>query len=246
MARTLFELAAGDARIRFSPYCWRVRMALAHKGLDVETVAWRFVEKQRIAFADSEKVPVLVDDGVVVYDSMAIAEYLERRYPERPSLFCVPGQRQHEGFVRHWTESQLFPRILRQILVDLVRVIDPGDRDYFRATREQRLAMTLEAFCADRDERLPELRSALQPLRATVSEQPFLGGEGPTFGDYIVFSAFQWARCGAGRDLIDAADPIDAWMQRMLALFDGLGARAACASGHHPPPRHSRPCAPPR
>ena len=31
MALTLYELAAGERR--FSPYCWRVRMALAAKGL---------------------------------------------------------------------------------------------------------------------------------------------------------------------------------------------------------------------
>ena len=37
-----FDLAGADPDIRFSPNCWRIRMALAHKGLDAETVPWRF------------------------------------------------------------------------------------------------------------------------------------------------------------------------------------------------------------
>jgi hypothetical protein len=37
MARTLYDLAGADPDLRFSPYCWRTRLALAHKGLEVET-----------------------------------------------------------------------------------------------------------------------------------------------------------------------------------------------------------------
>ncbi|MDE1903950.1 MAG: glutathione S-transferase N-terminal domain-containing protein, partial [Alphaproteobacteria bacterium] len=37
----LFDLAGADDDRRFSPYCWRVKLALAHKGLPVETVPWR-------------------------------------------------------------------------------------------------------------------------------------------------------------------------------------------------------------
>jgi glutathione S-transferase len=36
----LYELSAkGD--LRFSPFCWKARMALAHKGLEPEHVPWR-------------------------------------------------------------------------------------------------------------------------------------------------------------------------------------------------------------
>ena len=51
MAITLYDLCGRDERLRFSPYCWRVRMALAHKGLDYTTVAWRFQEKEELASA---------------------------------------------------------------------------------------------------------------------------------------------------------------------------------------------------
>ena len=101
MARVLYDLAAHDERVRFSPYCWRIRMALAHKGLDVQTVPWRFTDKDSIAFANTKVVPVLVDGDTVVSDSMAIANYLDERYPEAP-LMGDAVARAHTVFVRHW------------------------------------------------------------------------------------------------------------------------------------------------
>lgn len=37
------------------------------------------------------QVPVIEDDGKVVNDSFAIAQYLESKYADRPSLFGGPG-----------------------------------------------------------------------------------------------------------------------------------------------------------
>jgi len=59
----LYDLCAGDADRRFSPYCWRVRMALRHKNLAFDTVPIRFSDKPLIAFSGQDKVPVLVHDG---------------------------------------------------------------------------------------------------------------------------------------------------------------------------------------
>ncbi|MGL4964315.1 MAG: hypothetical protein ACRC67_24000 [Inquilinus sp.] len=49
-ALTLYELAGADAALRFSPHCWKTRMALAHKGLEADRLPWRFTEKDAIAF----------------------------------------------------------------------------------------------------------------------------------------------------------------------------------------------------
>ena len=77
MVLMLYELAGLDDR-RFSPYCWRTRMALAHKRLDYETVPVRFTDKPMIAFSGQERVPVIRDGETVVSDSWAIAQHLER------------------------------------------------------------------------------------------------------------------------------------------------------------------------
>jgi hypothetical protein len=51
MALILYDLAGAEAARRFSPYCWRSRLAIAHKELPVETMPWRFTDKEVIAFS---------------------------------------------------------------------------------------------------------------------------------------------------------------------------------------------------
>ena len=55
--RILYDLAGAQDDRRFSPYCWRTRMALAHKGLSVDTVPWRFTTKRRSRFPARRKFP---------------------------------------------------------------------------------------------------------------------------------------------------------------------------------------------
>jgi len=229
MAMRLYDLAGADPNLRFSPFCWRTKFALAHKGLAAETVPWRFSEKNVIAFSGSERVPVLTDAEKTIPDSWAIACYLEDAYPDRPSLFGGAAARATTRFLNSWADTVLNPGIIRFVLTDIFRVIDPKDRDYFRTSREQRFGTTLEAFCAEREKHLPAFRKSLVPLRATLAAQPFLAGERPAYADYIVFGSFQWPRCISSFAMLEADDPIAAWRERMLDAFDGLGRRAIAA-----------------
>ena len=120
MKRILYELPAADENLRFSPYCWRVKLALAHKNLNFETVPWRFTEKDAIVFSGQGKVPVLVDGQTVVADSQAIAEYLETAYPNEASLFGDAPARALTQFIKAWTEDVLHPAIARIVLPDLL------------------------------------------------------------------------------------------------------------------------------
>src|ERR1700694_3144101 len=109
MAITLYDLAGAEAGRRFSPFCWRAKMALAHKGLEVETVPWRFTEKDKLPQPNAGRVPVIVDGARVVHDSTAIADYLEQRYPDRPSLFGGETARGLVRFIQNWTQPRLRP-----------------------------------------------------------------------------------------------------------------------------------------
>jgi glutathione S-transferase len=226
MTRILYDLAGADPARRFSPFCWRSKMALAHKGIAVETVPWRFVEKEKIAFSGKDKVPVLVDGEHVVADSWAIADYLESSYPDLPPLFAGPGERGLAKFVAAWTDSILHPAVFCIVALDIVDHLDPGDRAYFRESREARIKATLETWSADREGHIAALRQALMPLRLTLKGQDYLGGSAPGYADYIVFGAFQWARCISPAVLLAPDDPVFAWRRRLLDAFDGLGGRA--------------------
>ncbi len=77
------------------PYCARVRIYLAEKGVPYDVVevdlsdrpAWLY-EKNPLG-----KVPVLEEDGVCVPESAVIMELLEERYPEPPLLPVDPLDR---------------------------------------------------------------------------------------------------------------------------------------------------------
>jgi glutathione S-transferase len=47
MTIKMYDLAGAEPERRFSPFCWRTKMALAHKGLEVETIPWRYADKLR-------------------------------------------------------------------------------------------------------------------------------------------------------------------------------------------------------
>lgn len=229
MPRTLYDLAGEDDACRFSPFCWRTRLALAHKGLEADAVPWRFTEGERLRFSGQDKVPVLVDGEHVVSDSWAIACWLEDRYPDRPSLFEGEGGRAASLFVNGWVDGALHPQVARMVVADIPAVLAPADRAYFRESRERRFGMPLERVAADRAERVEAFRrDVLHPVRAALSRQPWLGGGGPLYADYIVFGAFQWARACSAFELLADDDPVAEWRGRMLDLHNGL-ARAAPA-----------------
>ncbi|MGH7116072.1 MAG: glutathione S-transferase family protein [Stellaceae bacterium] len=230
MAIMLYDLAGAEADRRFSPFCWRTRMALAHKGLEVETIPWRFTEKDKLPRPNGGRVPVIVDDGRVVHDSSAIAAYLETHYPERPSLFGGEAARALTVFVQNWTETVVQPALAGLVVLDICRHVAPEDRSYFRQSREDRFGRTLEEVVRDREARLPAFRDSLAPLRRTVERQQYLGGTAPIYADYVVFGAFQWARAISDFELLAAGDPVAAWRDRMLDAFGGL-ARTTRAYG---------------
>nr|WP_297461454.1 glutathione S-transferase N-terminal domain-containing protein [uncultured Halomonas sp.] len=228
MPRVLYDLCGIDEALRFSPYCWRVKYALAHKGLEVQTRPWHFTEKEAIAFSGQGKVPVLVDGDETVTDSYEIFRYLDRAYPDhRPDkLLLGDGEAGARArFFKFYAERSLAPGMMRSIVMDLHNAIHPKDRDYFRETREKRFGRSLEEFHAP-NKGLSMLDQALEPLRGRLEEADFLDGDEPAGADYLVFGNFMWARCVSCADLVSNADPVYAWVERMLDLYDGLGRHA--------------------
>ena len=231
MAITMYDLAGAEPDRRFSPFCWRARMALAHKGLDVETVPWRFTEKDKLPQPNAGRVPVIIDDGKVAHDSTTIADYLETRYPDRPSLFGGETGRALTSFVQNWTETALQPALIGFVVLDIWRHAAPQDQAYFRQSREERFGTSLENVVKGREESLPAFRDSLAPLRRTLERQRFIAGEAPAYADYVVFGAFQWARAISDFELLAADDPIAAWRGRLLDAFGGLARKAPAYGG---------------
>ena len=222
----LFELVGTDAARPFSPYCWRTRMALAHKGLSAESIPWCFTEKQSIAPYKSEKVPVLLDGDNSVVESWAIANYLEDTYPDRPSLFGGEGGRAMARMINWWGDIAIVNGIFPMIAADVHSHLKPEDAAYFRRTREERMGKPLEELTTDRDKEVAKFRRSLDPLRLTLRTQAFLGGDAPNYADYIVFGGFQWARVTSPFRLLEDKDLVYAWRERLLDAFDGMARKS--------------------
>ncbi len=226
MKLKLFELVGIDDTRPFSPYCWRTRMALAHKGLSVESLPWRFTEKETIAPYGSEKVPVLLDGDKAVVDSWAIANYLEDTYPDRPSLFGGAGGRAMARMINWWGDIAVVGGMFPLIVADIPGHLAAADAAYFRKSREARFGKPLEEVAAGRDQSVAGFRKALDPMRLTLKTQRFLGGEAANYADYIVFGGFQWARTISSFKLLESDDPIYAWRERMLDAFEGMARKS--------------------
>ena len=226
MAIKLFELVGTDEARPFSPYCWRTRMALAHKGLSAQSIPWRFTEKDAIAPHNSEKVPVLIDGETAIVDSWAIANYLEDQFPDRPSLFGGEGGRAALRMINWWGDIAIVGGLFPLIVADIPGHLAPVDADYFRKTREARFGKPLEQVVAARDSAVTGFRKSLDPMRLTLKTQPYLGGEQPNYADYIVFGGFQWARVVSPFKLLETNDPIYAWREKLLDAFDDLARKS--------------------
>jgi glutathione S-transferase len=220
----LYELALENGRSA-SPFVWRVRYALAHKGLTYESEYLGFREIPERFAGRFKTLPVIECGDTLMAESWDIVEWLDRKFPEHPPLFSSPAELAMVRLMDQWFTAEVLRKLFRIYLLDVHDAAHPLDRPYFRESREQGFlrGRTLEDFTADRLSRLPALRESLAPLRAHLAKFPFLGGASPNFADYIVLGAFIWAGSVATVPLLQADDALRPYIERGLDLYAGLG-----------------------
>jgi glutathione S-transferase len=81
------------------PYCARVRIVLAEKGVELDVVEIDLSDRPAWLYEKNAtgRVPVLEEGGRPLPESPVIMEFLEERYPEPPLLPADPADR---AFVR--------------------------------------------------------------------------------------------------------------------------------------------------
>lgn len=200
MAVTLYYMSG-------SPYAWRAWLALAHKGVTftrrtMSYDAGDFKSEEFLALTPRRRVPVLVDDGFVLYESAAIVEYVEERWP-RPSLFASDLQR-------------------RAIERRLIREAD----QYFAERMERLVEAVLFTPEAQRD--AARIAALCEELKAEYARwEPMIGGDylsgALSAADYALYPLTALVARMASRNpaLIpaDLAGPrLAEWMRRMQTL----------------------------
>ena len=188
-----------------SPFSWRVQLVLEEKKLPYEAVLLSFSKGEHksvehLARSPHGKVPALTDDGLTLYESSAIVEYLEERYP-KPSV--MPADPAARALVRI---EEL------ECLLYLAETFRAVARQAFFTPPEQRDAAALDAARAD-------VRSQLERLeaRAAGRRARYIVGDEPSRADFTWLPFVEIAgRAGADVDRARTPWLID-WRETMRA-----------------------------
>ena len=160
-----------------SPYSWRVWLALEHKGIAYDLKVLSFAagdttKSEFVAINPRHQVPTIVDDGFALWESTAILEYLEERFPARASATNLfPGDMRDRARIR---------RLVREVEAYLgVEGISPITEEYFfkeGAAPDAKRVDTARARVRE------ELEFFARELHGA-----YLAGEAPTAADFVLY-----------------------------------------------------------
>ncbi len=116
-----------------SPFCRKVRIVLAEKGLAFTLALEKTWERRDefLALNPAGDVPVLVDGDAVVVDSQAICEYLDEVHSERPLVGATPTARAETRRLVAWFDLKFNTEVTRYIVDEkfLKRFLRMGEPD---------------------------------------------------------------------------------------------------------------------
>jgi glutathione S-transferase len=191
------------------PFCQKVRVVLAEKDLEYEKI---FVDlrKQEQKLPDFlrlnpyGKVPVLLDEDEVIYDSTVINEYLEDEYPLPRLMPEDSGGRARVRMLEDYCDNSFIPPTT-MLLTQLRK--PEAERDVQRVEQAR-----------------DELRRALYYLRDKLGQQDFLVGSEFSLAD-AAFAPRLMVLGRLGIEFEPALASVQAWVERIRvrASVRGLG-----------------------
>jgi len=228
MPLQLHELAAEDTAIKFSPFVWRARMALLHKGLDFESVVWQFKDRDK---TEHKMVPAIYDEGKMISDSWEIAKYLDEKYPDRPTLINGSQGEAHCQLVNAIVNTQVFGACAAMALYPVSRILDDESAGYFIPAREAKFGKKLSDLNnPDQEAAKASLAKMLTCFELTLKTSDYIGGDTPTYADYILFGPLKWIDVVAYRP-VDETSNTGKWFDRISSLYGGNAANAPTVRG---------------
>lgn len=215
----LFEVCGTDPQLVFSPFCWRVRLALALKGLPIELRAVTYSDKAQIAFSGQPLLPIIRDGESTLHDSHSIISYLDQQYPQTP--LGLGGQENYRArLIDRIAHQDLLCGLFRLLVLRILPLLSSEDRSYFRNKQESQLGTSLEEF-ADVALGLEMVERALQPLEAQLTQTPYLEGHAPGGIDVLIGGFFFWAwvlRLSPWEN----HPGVSAWFQKLVVQYESV------------------------
>src|SRR5262249_20133636 len=137
---TLYELVLENGRSA-SPYVWRIRYALAHKGIPYESRPVGFTEIREQYGGRFKTVPILDHGATVLNQSRQLAHAIDRVCRHR-ALSATGAENATVRFADACLAEVLLRRMFYIYVLDVHNAARPADGAYFRASREQWLKCT--------------------------------------------------------------------------------------------------------
>ncbi|MAY33236.1 MAG: glutathione S-transferase [Rhodovulum sp.] len=108
--------------VPLSPYCRKVRLALAEKRIEVELVEERYWEQDPdfLRRNPAAKVPILRMDGRLMSESQAICEYIEETNPTPPLMPRDPVDRCEVRRLVFWFDDKFHHEVTSKLLYERV------------------------------------------------------------------------------------------------------------------------------
>ncbi|NJN85919.1 MAG: glutathione S-transferase family protein [Leptolyngbyaceae cyanobacterium SL_7_1] len=238
-------------QFELSHYCEKVRLILDYKGL-----AYRKIEVTPgigqidvFRLSGQRQVPVLRDGNEVIADSTAIADYLDRKYPDRPIIPDDPKQKGLCYLIEQWADECIGlnarkcligafnqdPSFRRAALPatapDVLKTIVSSVPSEIFNTLGFGVGLSPDAIKAAQD----AMKHDLASLCFILMEQPYLVTDHPTLADFAVAAMSTYVKFPTGgymdipeslkgRGVSGIADvatfePFFSWRDRLYAEF---------------------------
>ena len=160
-----------------SPYVRKVRVALAHKGIEYNNTQQSpfGAPDEFVAKSPMSKIPCWEEGELILPDSSVILGYLEHRYPDPPLLPAEPGKRARALWFEEYADTRMgecIPAVFFQ------RVVMPNILKW--ETDEAAVALLLE-------KKMPEV---LDYLSSCLGDDEFMVGGEFSIADIAITSPF--------------------------------------------------------
>ncbi|KAF5317734.1 hypothetical protein D9619_012627 [Psilocybe cf. subviscida] len=152
-------------------------------------------------------LPAIHDSATNIYmaDSAPIAEYLEKQYPDTPTVF-PNGTQGLQLFFEDSINIHLEP-LYPFILPEVFHILNPISQEFYRRTREKAYKKTLEELVLKGEEAVDAwakskagFSKVAERYAKCQTQGPFLMGDTVSWADFVLSGDLIWYRCALGED----------------------------------------------